>query len=109
MNGSSFFKFLFAEKERVAERCTEIDQQTELLNNERAGLMDIQEALEAVQELYEDTGQCIIAGAALQNTPTSADKPEGKSAPSDVDDIVSKVRSLRSVNGARNQGPRLAL
>ncbi len=59
MTEASFTQFMQLEKQRLAKCCEEIDAQFELLTRERQTLVQIAEAIDAMQVLYDKTGKTI--------------------------------------------------
>ena len=59
MTEVSFTQFMQLEKQRLAKCCEEIDAQFELLTRERQTLVQIAEAIDAMQVLYYNTGKTI--------------------------------------------------
>ncbi len=59
MTEMSFAQFMQLEKQRLEKCCEEIDAQFELLTRERQTLVQIAEAIDSMQLLYDKTGQTI--------------------------------------------------
>ena len=59
MTEVSFAQFMQREKQRLAQCYAEIDAQFDLLTRERQTLTQIAEAIDAMQLLYDKTGQSI--------------------------------------------------
>ncbi len=54
-----------SERQRIKRRCGEIDDQFDVLGEERQALMTIGEALNTLEQLYDRTGQSVDASLAF--------------------------------------------
>lgn len=65
MSDLSIGLLIESERQRIKRRCGEIDDQFDVLGEERQALMTIGEALNTLEQLYEKTGQTVDASLAF--------------------------------------------
>lgn len=65
MSEPSFARFMNDEKQRIRERCTQIDEMFEALEHEKKALIKISDGLDSMAALYEETGQSLDAAQAV--------------------------------------------
>ena len=65
MSDPSFARFMSDEKQRIRERCIQIDEMFEALEHEKKALIKISDGLDSMAALYEETGQSLEAAQAV--------------------------------------------
>ncbi len=65
MSEPSFARFMNEEKQRIRERCTQIDEMFEALEHEKKALIKISDGLDSMAALYEETGQSLDAAQSV--------------------------------------------
>ncbi len=65
MSEPSFTRFMNDEKQRIRERCAQIDELFEALEHEKKALIKISDGLDSMAALYEETGQNLNAAQAV--------------------------------------------
>ena len=65
MSEPSFAQFMNDEKQRIRDRCAQIDELFEALEHEKKALIKISDGLDSMAALYEETGQSLEAAHAV--------------------------------------------
>ena len=65
MSDPSFARFMNDEKQRIRERCAQIDELFEALEHEKKALIKISDGLDSMAALYEETGPSLDAAQAV--------------------------------------------
>lgn len=65
MSEPSFARFMNEEKQRIRERCAQIDEMFEALEHEKKALIKISDGLDSMAALYEETGQSLDAAQSV--------------------------------------------
>lgn len=93
MSDLSIGLLIESERQRIKRRCGEIDDQFDVLGEERQALMTIGEALNTLEQLYDRTGQTVDASLAFTTAGAVNRAPQNLQA-----DVMDPTDRLKLIN-----------
>ena len=97
MSDLSIGMLIESERQRIRRRCGEIDDQFDVLAEERQALMTIGEALNTLEQLYARTGQtvdaslCFTTAGAVHRTPEEHGQAPDTMDPTDRLKLINRI------------------
>ena len=97
MSDLSIGLLIESERQRIKRRCGEIDDQFDVLGEERQALMTIGEALNTLEQLYDRTGQTVDASLAFTTANAVHRTPQNLNGDADVMDPTDRLKLINRI------------